>query len=101
MANLTPSLLEMIDELPDREVFHLVDVMMEGLVDISPRRMQRLLEYTRSVKVKRLFFYFADRHQHAWLSHIAQEKITLGRGNRVLINGGMLDPKYKITVPQE
>lgn len=93
------AILEMLDELPDRETFHQVDVLMEGLSSLSPRRMQRLLEACSSVKVKRLFFFFAHRHRHAWLRHLDETKIDLGSGNRVLVKGGKLDRRYRITVP--
>jgi len=93
------AILELIDELPNSETFHLVDATMEGLVNISPRRMQKLLEVCTSIKVKRLFFFFADRHRHRWLAHIVHDKIDLGKGKRMLAKGGKLDPKYQITVP--
>ena len=93
------AVLELIDELPNRETFHLVDMTMEGLANISPRRMQKLLEEATSIKVKRLFFFFADRHRHRWLDHIVRDKIDLGKGKRMLVKGGKLDPQYQITVP--
>lgn len=95
------AILEMLDELPDHETFHQIDMLMEGLVNLSPRRMQPLLEQANSVKVKRLFFYFADRHHHRWLDHIDRANIDLGKGKRMLAKGGKLDPKYQITVPHE
>jgi len=95
------ALLELLDELPGNESFHDVDVLVEGLVDLSPRRLQRLLEETKSVKVKRLFFFFADRHAHRWLSHLDRARIDLGKGKRTLVKGGKFDPKYQITVPAE
>ena len=94
------AILELLDELPKNETFHLADVTMEGLVNLSPRRIQTLLEKTKSVKVKRLFFFFADRHQHRWLHHINREKIDLGKGKRMLVKGGKFDSKYQITVPE-
>jgi len=93
--------LELLDELPQKETFHMADVIMEGLVNLSPRRMQSLLESCTSVKVKRLFFFFAERHQHRWLAHISHKKIDLGKGKRMLVKGGKLDTKYQITVPEE
>ncbi len=93
--------LELLDELPQKETFHMADVIMEGLVNLSPRRMQSLLETCKSIKVKRLFFFFAERHQHRWLAHIDHEKIDLGKGKRMLVKGGKLDSKYQITVPEE
>jgi len=93
--------LELLDELPQNETFHMADVIMEGLVDISPRRMQNLLESVNSIKVKRLFFFFADRHNHQWLARIMRDRIDLGSGKRMLIKGGKLDSKYQITVPED
>ena len=93
--------LELLDELPEKETFHMADVMMEGLINISPNRMQNLLEEIKNIKVKRLFFFFADRHRHAWLSHIDRKKIDCGEGKRMLVKGGKFDPVYQITVPKE
>lgn len=93
--------LELLDELPRSETFHMADVIMEGLVNISPRRMQALLEDIKSIKVKRLFFFFADRHRHQWLTRIERGRIDLGSGKRMLVKGGKLDPVYQITVPDE
>ncbi|MGV7247240.1 type IV toxin-antitoxin system AbiEi family antitoxin domain-containing protein, partial [Caballeronia sp. M23-90] len=44
-----------------------------------------------SADLKRLFFFFADRHGHAWLKHIDRSKIGLGSGKRVLVKDGRLD----------
>lgn len=95
------AILELLDELPDHESFHQVDALMEGLSDLSPRRVQTLLESCASVKVKRLFLFFADRHRHAWLSRLDTSRIGLGAGKRVLVKGGKLDPRYNITVPPD
>jgi hypothetical protein len=93
--------LELLDELPQSESFHMADVIMEGLSNLSPRRMQFLLEAATSIKVKRLFFLFADRHNHAWLKHLDISKIDLGKGKRMLVKNGKLHTKYQITVPEE
>jgi len=93
------AILELLDELPKRESFHQADMLIEGLTTLSPRRLQKLLEDCRSVKVKRLFFYFAERHQHAWLKKLEKKSIDLGEGKRMLVKGGKLDKTYQITVP--
>jgi hypothetical protein len=73
---------------------------MGGLATLSPRRLQKLLEDCHSVKVKRLFFYFADRHRHAWLKRLDKKTINFGKGKRMLVKGGTLDRTYQITVPE-
>ncbi|MBM7485183.1 hypothetical protein ACVWWI_001492 [Bradyrhizobium sp. USDA 3686] len=95
------ALLELLDELPNSESFHQVDMLVEGLRNLSPRKLQKLLDDCRSVKVKRLFFWFADRHNHSWLKQIDRDTVDLGKGKRMLVKGGMLDPKYLITVPED
>ena len=94
------ALLELLDELPDEESFEQVDKLVEGTPNLSPRRLQKLLANCRSVKVKRLFFFFADRHQHPWLKHLDQDAVDLGSGKRLLAKGGKLDTRYQITVPE-
>lgn len=93
--------LEMLDELPKNESFHQADMVMQSAANFSPRRLQELLVDCGSVKVKRLFFFFADRHRHAWLKRLDKEVIDLGKGKRLLVPGGKLDPVYFITVPED
>jgi len=94
------AILELLNDVPNSETFHQADVLMEGLRNLSPRRLQWLLADCRSVKVKRLFFWFADRHSHAWLQKLDRTGIDLGKGKRMLVRGGKLDTKYNITVPE-
>jgi hypothetical protein len=93
--------LELLDELPEHETFHQADMIMEGLTTLSPARLQQLLVDCHSLKVKRLFFFFADRHRHAWFKRLDRSKIDLGRGKRMLARGGRYDGKYMITVPRD
>jgi hypothetical protein len=95
------ALLELLDELPNNESFHQADMLVEGLRNLSPRKLQKLLDDCKSVKVKRLFFWFAERHSHSWLKQIDQSKVDLGKGKRMLAKGGKLDPKYMTTVPED
>jgi hypothetical protein len=94
------AVLELLDQLPDRESFDQVDKLIEGLANLSPRRLEKLLRDCRSIKVKRLFFFFADRHRHAWLRRIDKSAIDLGKGKRMLVRGGTLNTAYQITVPE-
>jgi Transcriptional regulator, AbiEi antitoxin, Type IV TA system/Transcriptional regulator, AbiEi antitoxin N-terminal domain len=93
------ALCELLDQVPERETFHQADVLMESASTLSPRRVQTLLEACQSVKVKRLFLWFAERHQHAWFARLDVSRIDLGRGKRQLVAGGRYDTKYQITVP--
>lgn len=93
--------LELLDELPGEESFDQADMLMQGAANLSPRKLQKLLQDCRSVKVKRLFLFFADRHKHAWRKRLDLSTIDLGSGKRMLVKGGRLDPTYHITVPEE
>jgi hypothetical protein len=95
------AVLELLNELPEHESFEQVDKLVEGLANLSPRRLEKLLLGCRSVKVKRLFFFFADRHRHAWLKRINKDAISLGKGKRMLVRGGKLNTAYQITVPED
>jgi len=70
--------LELLDEIPQRETFHQADVLMEGLRNLSPQRLHTLPVTCRSIKVKRLFLWFAERHQHAWLKRLDRKDVDLG-----------------------
>ena len=93
--------LELLDEVPHAASFHEADSLVEGLTTLSPRRLSALLAACRSVKVKRLALWFAERHAMAWAKRLDLAGIDLGQGNRVLVPGGRLDRTYKITVPRE
>ena len=103
LAISTPerALLELLDDVPQTASFSEADALIEGLTTLSPRRMSHLLASCRSVKTKRLALWFADRHGLPWAPHLDRQNIDLGQGNRVLVQGGRLDPTYKITVPRE
>ena len=92
--------LEVLLDVPQKVTFEHADQLMQGLTTLSPRNLQKVLEGCQNVKVKRLFFWFADRNNYVWLSKINRESITLGSGNRMIVKGGKLDNKYKITVPE-
>jgi hypothetical protein len=91
--------IEFLSEIPDHESFHNADLIMEGLPTLSPTKLKLLLTDCQSVKVKRLFFFFADRHRHAWLKRLDRKAIDFGRGKRMLVKGGIYDAKYMVTVP--
>lgn len=94
------AMLELLDELPGSEDFHAVDTIFESFAAARPGRLSTLLTRCRSVKVKRLFFVFADRHGHAWRKHLSPDAFDLGSGDRALVDGGRLHPVHRITVPE-
>lgn len=74
---------------------------MEGLNDLQPEEVEALLENCRSVKVKRLFAYMADKACHEWFEEIYGTNIELGNGKRNIVRNGIYVNEYRITVPKE
>ncbi|MDR0969832.1 MAG: type IV toxin-antitoxin system AbiEi family antitoxin domain-containing protein, partial [Lentimicrobiaceae bacterium] len=85
------------NQFPLQEAYEL----MEGLPTLRPVQIQSLLEDCKSVKVKRLFLYFAERANHAWLKHIDVSRIDLGKGDRSLATDGTYISKYHLVLPKE
>jgi len=85
------------ENFPIKESFEL----MEGLASLRPAKVQELLENCKSVKVKRLFLYFAEKANHSWFKYLDINKINLGVGNRSLVESGVLVSKYKLVLPNE
>jgi hypothetical protein len=100
MSSPERAILELLDEVPERETFHQADMLFEGMRNLSPLKLQPLLQACRSVKVKRLFLWFTERHQPPWRDVLDRSGIDLGKGKRMLVKGGKLDPKFNITVPE-
>lgn len=94
------AILEVLMDLPESVSFEHADELMQGLVNLSPRKLDALLKECKSVKVKRLFFWFAKRQAYPWFDKLNVENYDLGSGKRVVAKGGKLDTEYLITVPQ-
>ena len=75
--------------------------MMEQLTTLRPEMLQRLLETTKSLKVKRMFLYMAEKAEHYWFDALDMSKIELGTSKLQLSKNGIYISKYKITVPKE
>jgi len=101
MSSPERAILEALDELPGHESFQNLDAVFESLANLRPKQLTVLLSACRSIKVKRLFFVYADKHAHAWRKHIDRDAIDLGRGDRALAPGGKLHPRYRVTVPAD
>lgn len=95
------AILEALDELPHNSSFSNLDKVFFSLGTLRPSLLMQLLTACRSVKVRRLFFLFADRHEHPWLENVPATEVELGSGPRALVKGGKFDPKYRISVPRE
>ncbi|WP_163269282.1 type IV toxin-antitoxin system AbiEi family antitoxin domain-containing protein [Chelativorans alearense] len=101
MSSPERAVLEALDELPDQESFHNLDMVFQSLTTLRPRLLTALLESCKTIKVRRLFFVFADRHNYAWRKRLDPQAFDLGSGDRALVKGGRIHPRYRIMVPEE
>lgn len=93
--------MEMLYLIPNEQSFDEALKITEGLTTLRPQLVQSLLEECNSVKVKRLFLFMAEKHNHTWLNELNIDRVNLGSGKRVIVENGTLDKKYNITVPKE
>ena len=93
------AMLELCDGVSDAAGVYEADALMQAMTTLRPQRVGLLLRHCRSIKAKRLFLALAERHRHAWLSHVPLDGVDLGRGKRALVPGGRLHPTYQITLP--
>ncbi len=95
------AILEVLAGLPGLVSFEHADELMQGLVNLSPRKLDALLNVCSNIKVKRLFFWLAQRQNYPWFKKLDRSKYDLGSGKRVIAKGGKLDNDYLITVPKD
>jgi len=93
--------LESLDLAPKH--YNLTDLyqVMEMLNGLRPNLLQQLLEECKSIKVKRLFLYMAEKASHSWLEDLNLSKIDLGKGKRSIVKSGVYNSKYQITIPRD
>ena len=91
--------LEMLYHVPREVGFAEALELTGGLAVLRVNLMQALLESCSSVKVKRLFLYFAREAGHSWYPALEHSRIDLGAGKRELVKGGKLDKEFMLTVP--
>lgn len=91
--------LESLDLAP--KYYNLTDLyqVMEMLNGLRTNLLQQLLEESKSIKVKRLFLYMAEKANHSWLEDLDLTKIDFGKGKRSIVKNGVYLSKYQITIP--
>jgi hypothetical protein len=92
--------MEMLYHVPAKQGFDEAARIMESLLTLRPVLVQKLLEACTSIKVKRLFLYMAQAASLPFVAKLDLTKVNLGKGDRTVVKGGRLDPKYRITVPR-
>jgi len=93
------AMMEYLYLVPGKESFTEASLLMEGLTTLRPQLVQSLLEQCQSIKVKRLFMFLAEHHNHPWVHRLELSQVDFGKGKRMIVKGGHFDAKYQITVP--
>jgi Transcriptional regulator, AbiEi antitoxin, Type IV TA system/Transcriptional regulator, AbiEi antitoxin N-terminal domain len=101
ISNPERAILEVLVDVPEKTSFEHAEQILQGMTSLSPSKLQDLLMVCDNIRIRRLFLWMAERQNHPWFKKLNLERISLGSGNRVLVKGGVLNKKYKITVPQE
>ena len=99
-ATLELALLELLAEVRQATDFDFADKFFEGATVLRPSLIRELLLACSNVLAKRLFLWFAERHDYAWFKKLDTTGVDLGQGKRLVVKGGALDRKYQITVPR-
>jgi hypothetical protein len=94
------ALMECLHLVPKHQELIECYELMEAMNNLHPKKVQELLCNCRSIKVKRLFLYLAEKAGHEWFNYLDLSNIYLGVGKRKIVEDGVLDEKYKITVPK-
>jgi hypothetical protein len=92
--------MEMLYHVPGKVSFEEALLVMESLSSLRPSLVHDLLLNCNSVKVRRLFMHMAEKHAYPWVAQVDTSKVDFGQGNRSIALRGILDKKYKITVPR-
>jgi len=92
--------MEMLHLVPGKVGFDEAFLIMENLATLRSEIVQRLLVMCRSIKVRRLFMFMAEKHRHPWVSDLDVSRLDLGKGKRMIVPNGRFDRKYRITVPR-
>ena len=101
VSSAARALMECLYLAPEKMELLECYAVMEGLNNLKPAQVQKLLEVCTSVKVKRLFLYMADKANHSWTKFLNLEKIDVGSGKRSIVKHGSYIDRYQITVPKE
>lgn len=100
VSNPVRAIMECLYLAPKSQPLLEVLELLEGLNNLRPITVQKLLEACTSVKVKRLFLYLADKAGHEWLNYVKLDDVDLGSGKRAIVSDGVYVSKYQITVPK-
>ena len=101
MAGPERAVMEILNDVggSDNRFQHAAQVF-EGLTVLRPGVVNDLLAACLSIKVRRIFLFFAAHFNYPWTKKLETAALDLGRGNRQVVKGGRLEKRFLITVPE-
>jgi len=91
---------ELLGAVPDKISFEHAAEVFQGLVNLSPSKVQSMLNRSNAIKTNRLFLFLANFYMLPFASRIDESTINLGAGKRQIVLKGKLNKVYQITVPE-
>lgn len=92
---------EVLEAVPSILSFEYAAEIFQGLVSLSPSKVESILKRSNSIQTNRLFLFFGHFYEHPWVAKLNESEINLGSGKRKIAVNGKLEKQYQITVPEE
>jgi hypothetical protein len=92
------AILELIDTLDLSGGLEIAENYTESLRTLRYDVLQKVLEQCKSVKVKRVFLFLAEKTNLPSFNKLKLKKIDVGSGKRVIVKDGEFNKRYQITV---
>lgn len=99
-SNQELAAIELLNAVPTLISFEHAAELFQGLVNLSPKRVQSLLGRSNAIGTNRIFLFLAHFYDHPWVSRVDETAVNLGAGKRKVVDNGKLNRKYQITVPK-
>lgn len=91
---------ELVSEIGKNISFEHAAEIFQGLVNLSPRKVQTVLSASHSVQTNRVFLFLCVYYNHQWMKRLDISAIFVGTGKRQVVENGAFDPRFNITVPK-
>ncbi|HAT1844336.1 type IV toxin-antitoxin system AbiEi family antitoxin [Legionella pneumophila] len=100
-SNQELAAFEVLEAVPSTLSFEHAAELFQGLVNLSPRKVEHILKRSGSIQTNRLFLFLGHFYKHPWAERVNESVINLGAGKRQIVPGGKLEKQYQITVPEQ
>ena len=90
---------EVVNSIGKQMSFEHAAELFQGLVNLSPRKVQSILNRSEAVQANRLFLFLGHYYQHQWYKRLDETQINLGAGKRQIVPHGRYNERFQIMVP--